>query len=393
MINELPIYRAEITEELDGLTAVSLVEFPAVETDFLCFNKEQPKLNFQIENEEKRLVVGCLMRCDFPIYRIGPSGYEYFILFDKETIIKMAEKALKEGFINNINLNHDENKFVEGVVLREIFIKDTEKGISPKGFEDITDGSLFATYHIENDEVWQEIKNGTFKGYSLEGYFTIEEIKNNNKEEKTNKMSKLEKLKELIIEMMSEETNVEETNVEVKFGSTTTDNGIVIFWNGEELEVGKQIQVEDEEGNKVDSTEDYTITMEDYIVTIEKGIVTNIEEVEKEIEEEPTEDVVEEVVEETNVEETNVEDTMEEVKEEEVENPTNEGEETDTEAIVKLREEVNELYSIVNELKKELEELKSKPTEKPVEQEFEQIEKKELKGAGRYTQYIRRKNI
>ena len=374
MINELPIYRAEITEELDRLTAVSLVEFPAVETDFLCFNKEQPKLNFQIENEEKRLVVGCLMRCDFPIYRIAPSGYEYFILFDKETIIKMAEKALKEGFINNINLNHDENKFVDGVVLREIFIKDIEKGISPKGFEDITDGSLFATYHIENDEVWQEIKNGTFKGYSLEGYFTIEEIKNNNKEEKTNKMSKLEKLKELIIEMMSEE----QVNVEVKFGSTTTDNGIVIFWDGEELEVGKQIQVEDEEGNKVDTTEDYTITMEDYIVTIEKGIVTNIEEVEKEVEEPTEEEVTEEVV-----------------VAEEVENPTNEGEETDTEAIVKLREEVNELYSIVNELKKELEELKSKPTEKPVEQEFEQANNsnKELKGAGRYTQYMKRKNI
>lgn len=370
MINDLPIYKAEITDELDRLTAVSLVEFPAVESDFLAFNKEQPKLLFNIENEEKRLVVGCLMRCDFPIYRIDISGYEYFILFDRLTIEKMAEKALKEGFINNINLDHDENRFVEGVELREIFIKDTEKGISPKGFEDINNGSLFATYHITNNDVWQEIKNGTFKGYSLEGCFTIEKIKENNKELKSNsKMSKLEKLKELIIEMMSEE------QVEVKFGSTTTDNGIVIYWDGEELEVGKQIQIEDENGNKVNATEDYTITMEDYIVTIEKGIVTNIEEVEKEIEE-PTE---------------------EEVVAEEVENPTNEGEETDTEAIVKLREEVNELYSIVNELKKELEgikaeleELKSKPTEKPIEQEFEQVTKKELKGASRYTQYIKK---
>lgn len=364
MINDLPIYKAEIIDELDRLTAVSLVEFPAVESDFLAFNKEQPKLLFNIENEEKRLVVGCLMRCDFPIYRIDISGYEYFILFDRLTIEKMAEKALKEGFINNINLNHDENRFVEGVELREIFIKDTEKGISPKNFEDINNGSLFATYHITNNDVWQEIKNGTFKGYSLEGYFTIEEIKENNKELKSNKMSKLEKLKELIIEMMSEE------QVEVKFGSTTTDNGIVIYWDGEELEVGKQIQIEDENGNKVNATEDYTITMEDYIVIIEKGIVTDIKEVEKEVEEPTEEEVTEEVV------------------AEEVENPTNEGEESDTEAIVKLREEVNELYSIVNELKKELEELKSKPTTESVEQEFEQVTKKELKGASRYTQYI-----
>lgn len=194
--DELLIYRAEITEEVDGLTAVSLVEWPAVESNFLAFNKKHTKLNFQIDNEEKRLVVGCLMRCDFPIYRIAPSGYEYFILFDRDTIIKMTEKMLKDNTFNNINLDHNDKRFVDGVVLREIFIKDTEKGINPKGFEDITDGSLFATYHIENDEVWQQIKNGTFKGYSLEGFFNIEVMEDKDKEVK--EISTLEDLLEYI---------------------------------------------------------------------------------------------------------------------------------------------------------------------------------------------------
>lgn len=173
----LPIYIAEITDDIEGISAISLVDSPAVESDFLKFSKDKIKLNFKIENEEKRLVTGVVMRCDYPIYRIGVSGYEYYIIFNKETIIKMTEKMLKDNTFNNINLEHNDKRFVEGVNLRELFIKDTDKGINPKGFEDITNGSLFATYHVTNDEIWDEIKNGTFNGFSLEGLFTVNEQK------------------------------------------------------------------------------------------------------------------------------------------------------------------------------------------------------------------------
>lgn len=200
MLDNIPLYKAQITDELEGLTAVSLVEYPAVESNFLAFEKDEKRLLFNIEDEEKRLVVGCLMRCDFPIYRRDLSGYEYFIVYDKQTIEIMAEKALKEGFINNINLNHDDNNFVEGVTLREIYIKDTEKGINPKGFDDISNGSLFATYHIENNDVWEQIKNGTFKGYSLEGYFSI-------KEELFTKQSKEELLIDECIDLITQIKN------------------------------------------------------------------------------------------------------------------------------------------------------------------------------------------
>lgn len=179
---EFPIYKAEITEDIEGITAISIVEAPAVESDFLKFKKEEKKMLFSIDNEEKRLVTGVIMRCDFPIYRISNSGYEYFILFDKDTIIKMTEKMLKDNTFNNINLEHNDNRFVEGVTLRELFIKDTEKGINPIGFDDISNGSLFATYHITNNEVWEQIKNGTFNGFSLEGYFNVNEVKEEPKE-------------------------------------------------------------------------------------------------------------------------------------------------------------------------------------------------------------------
>lgn len=179
---ELPIYEALITDEIDGITAVSLVDAPAVESDFLKFNKEKEKMLFSIDNEEKRIVTGVVLRADFPIYRITNSGYEYYIVFSRDTIIKMTEKMLKQNTFNNINLNHNDNRFIEGVTLRELFIKDTEKGINPKEFEDISNGSLFATYHIENNEVWEQIKQGTFNGFSIECYVDVEEVKEEPKE-------------------------------------------------------------------------------------------------------------------------------------------------------------------------------------------------------------------
>lgn len=366
MNDKLETYYADINDCI-GITCVSFVDNPAMETEWLKFSKEEEVLKFSVTNEMEHKILAVICRADFPILRVKPNGEYYNIVFPKETIKEMAKLLLTNNYQNDVNLEHNPFNFIEGVVMEQIFIKDSTKGVSPIGFENIEEGSLFGIYKINNNEIWDEIVKGTWRGISMECIVNLnEEIKENNKELKSNKMSKLEKLKELIIEMMSEE------QVEVKFGSTTTDNGIVIYWDGEELEVGKQIQIEDENGNKVNATEDYTITMEDYIVTIEKGIVTDIKEVEKEVEEPTEEEVTEEVV------------------AEEVENPTNEGEESDTEAIVKLREEVNELYSIVNELKKELEELKSKPTTESVEQEFEQVTKKELKGASRYTQYIKK---
>lgn len=360
MNDKLETYYADINDCI-GITCVSFVDNPAMETEWLKFSKEEEVLKFSVTNEMEHKILAVICRADFPILRVKPNGEYYNIVFPKETIKEMAKLLLTNNYQNDVNLEHNPFNFIEGVVMEQIFIKDSTKGINPIGFENIEEGSLFGIYKINNNEIWDEIVKGTWRGISMECIVNLnEKIKENNKELKSNKMSKLEKLKELIIEMMSEETNVE-----VKFGSTTTDNGIVIYWDGEELEVGKQIQIEDENGNKVNTTEDYTITMEDYIVTIEKGIVTNIEEVEKEVEEPIEEEVTEEVV------------------AEEVENPTNEGEESDTEAIVEVRKEVNELYAIIDELKKEingikaeLEELKSKPTTESVEQEFEQVVKK-----------------
>ena len=115
----------------------------------------------------------------------------------KETIEKMAEKWLKEGLQSNINLNHNQDMYVEDVLLKEVYFKDSTKGINPIGFDDIEEGSLFATYHILNDEVWKSIKNGEFNGFSLEGIFNFDITPSEEDKEYDEIMSMLDRIEKI----------------------------------------------------------------------------------------------------------------------------------------------------------------------------------------------------
>lgn len=197
MNRNLPIYQAVVNDEDTGMFTISLVDMPAVESDFLCFNKDHKVLNFRVDNEEKRIVTGVIMRADYPIYRIAPDGYEYYITFNKETIEKMVEKWLKEGLQSNVNLQHNSDAYVNDVLLKEVYFKDNNRGISPKGFDTIEDGSLFATYHILNDEVWNSIKDGSYKGFSLEGRFDFYEVKSQEDKDYDEIMSMLDRIEKI----------------------------------------------------------------------------------------------------------------------------------------------------------------------------------------------------
>lgn len=168
---KLPIYLIDIdlNDESTGMGAISFVADPAIESNFICFEKEKKPMMFQVENEMEHKVTGCAIWCDKPIYRYSPDIGEYYVVFNKETIDKIVHKYAKQGLNNLVDLQHD-GEMIDGVVMVEYFIKDTEKGINPKGFEDITDGSLFVTYKIEDEKLWNEIisPESEFKGFSIE---------------------------------------------------------------------------------------------------------------------------------------------------------------------------------------------------------------------------------
>ena len=165
----LPVYDALVPDEETGMLKISLVDIPAVMSDFLVFNAEKEFQMYSIQDEEKRLVYGVVARANYPILRISPKIGKYYIVFKPETIRVMAEKYLAESRQNDVSTMHTTD--VEGVQMVQYFIKDSARGVNPEGFADIADGSLFAEFHILNDEVWSAIKAGTYNGFSLEGVF------------------------------------------------------------------------------------------------------------------------------------------------------------------------------------------------------------------------------
>lgn len=174
----LPIYQLEISDDLnDGAEVdfVALVDRPAIERNFLKF--KEARSNFAIQSEERRIVSGALMLADTPIYRNDSNG-EYYVTFTPGTIEKIAQKFFKKGYQSNVNLMHDGNQEVEGVTMFESWIKDSSRGVAPmKGFEDAPEGSWFGSFKVENEDVWNRVKSGEFKGFSVEGVFNYKKEK------------------------------------------------------------------------------------------------------------------------------------------------------------------------------------------------------------------------
>ena len=171
----IPIYNALINDEDDGLVCVSIVNEPATEINYVLFNKDKQKQTFAIINEEKHLLSSVIMICDVPIYRYSESIGEYYIKYNAETIKKMAQKMLADGTFNIFDFDHNGERLENGKIqLVELYIKDEDKGINPN-FIDVPNGSLMATYKIEDDGIWEMVKSGEYNGLSLEGYFSIEE--------------------------------------------------------------------------------------------------------------------------------------------------------------------------------------------------------------------------
>ena len=173
---KIPVYNIiiDLNDEESGMTAISLVEDPAVERDFICFNKDQKPMQFKVEDELEHKVTGVAIWANKEIYRYDPTFGEYYVVFTPETIDQIVHKYAKQGLNNLVDLQHD-GEMISGVTMVEYYIKDTKKGINPAGFEDVDDGSLFVTYKIEDDKLWQEIisPDSEFKGFSIEIYADI----------------------------------------------------------------------------------------------------------------------------------------------------------------------------------------------------------------------------
>jgi hypothetical protein len=214
VIDNLPIYRFVVGENDEAqLDAIAFVDEPAIEMNWQAFNAQvniivckecghswdiadggeypymckcgidnTPKeieansfLKFKADTE-KRIISGPLMVADLPIYRKDKGG-DYYGVFKAEDIYNLRNKFFKQGKANLVNEMHNSDKMIDGVYMIESFIIDSKRGINaPKGYQ-LTDGSWFGSYKVDNDEIWNDfIKTGEFKGFSVEGIFNAVQI-------------------------------------------------------------------------------------------------------------------------------------------------------------------------------------------------------------------------
>jgi len=168
-MEKFPLIDMTIDEhEETGVDFIALTPSPAIEREFMSFSKQTP-LEFKVEDEEQRLVMGAIMVSNLPIYRNDPEHGEYYVRFNSDAIKKIVHRYFKNGYTSNVNLDHTTK--TDGVYLVESFIIDERKP-TPKGFIKLPNGSWFGTMKVDNDEVWQQIKSGEFRGFSIEGIFT-----------------------------------------------------------------------------------------------------------------------------------------------------------------------------------------------------------------------------
>ena len=169
-----------------------MVDKPAIEKNFLAF-KDQ--LRFTVD-QEKRIVSGPAMLADMLIYRNDPEGLgEYYTTFDKQSISTIVQKFFKKGFIKNFNLMHSADQKVDGITIFESFMTDEARGIKPmKGFEDAKEGSWFISAYVADDGVWEKVKSGEVKGFSVEGIFNQMPVKM----QKLSADEALEKIKRIV---------------------------------------------------------------------------------------------------------------------------------------------------------------------------------------------------
>jgi len=161
---------ADDSQEL-AIDAISLVTSPAIEQDFVYFGKEKNNLTFAKVDEEKRMLVSPALIPNKQIFRHDPNtDSDYYVYFSKDTVRKASELYLKHNNHHKATYQHQDR--VSGVLTVESWIKEGDQDKSKLYGYDLPNGTWFVKMKIENDELWQKIKEGELKGLSIEGYFT-----------------------------------------------------------------------------------------------------------------------------------------------------------------------------------------------------------------------------
>lgn len=157
------------TQSLNGIEAISIVEYPAIEENFVALNSQE-RVQFAAQDAEKRILMGAALVPNKPIYR-NQDGEEFYVYFTSKTIRQAAELFLMRGNQNESTLEH-EAKLTGLSVVESWIIEDDQHDKSRKYGMDLPVGTWMVSMKVNNEKIWNDfVKTGKVKGFSIEGYF------------------------------------------------------------------------------------------------------------------------------------------------------------------------------------------------------------------------------
>ena len=301
--------------------AISVVSQPAVESSFVALAKQEKPKPVYLSKDDKHMLYGVILRADFPIYR-AYGDEEFYIEFDGEAIERLERKYMKNFAQRNWTTEH--LNFAEGLTLTESWIvTDLEHDKSKAlGLEGVTVGSWVGGCLVDDNEIWTQVKEGTYTGFSVEAFCDLEDI---TREIKNNSDIKMSKSKINMDELLDSIKGIIEDAVEKA--------------DGQDPEVQEEAvaQAAEEVANAVDATEEKTTEKDKETVAAEEAT--------------PEEQIAEDVIEQVENNADNSDDAA-----------------NDLQAVVdQLQQEVDDLKKENEELKKKNQKMAKQPSTKKVE--------------------------
>jgi len=203
-----------------GIEAISVVENPAIEEDFIALSNDIIEL--KEVDKEKKLLLGALLIPNKPIYRRSGDD-EYYVFFSKDTVLKASQMYLMNGNQSKATLEHSHD--INGLTLVESWIVEDEvHDKSRKYGMNVPVGTWMGAVKVNNDEVWNDfVKTGKVKGFSIEGYFA----------------DKMERPKEPIADLQEELSKIEESEAEYMLSQIKA-----VIKSDKRLKKGKRTEME-----------------------------------------------------------------------------------------------------------------------------------------------------
>lgn len=278
------LYNLILRKKKDGVNQIALVEDPAISSGWQMFGAHK---DYMFADKEKQMLYGAVMIPNKQILRVDPATEErYYVVFQQPSIDKMSSKFLSEGRANDFNLDHNPDTPAE-VSITESWIKGEEDKANALGLQDVPVGSWIVGAKVHDKELWENIKSGQYSGFSLEGFFTEEEITQFSNQINSNTMSESKAnaftimrdgLANLLKKFEGEESETppaEGEEQKLAIVELPLLDGGVIFWDDESQEVFGAT----DEGTQGEALADGTYELADgRILDVASGVVANVTE-------------------------------------------------------------------------------------------------------------------